>query len=265
MIDDFMESESGEADEAFDEADEAFDEADEAAEDLGEASRRRRRRGWGRYPSRTRPYGYGRPAGAVRGVGGLQVQGQNGVTRVPFPARLATAAETRRGLATQEVARRELEERLARLESRSRTQPKRDASTTGLVTLALSGGLAAWGAAEAAKTKLTLGNWTKQTQTDAALVVSLTQIAMTGAKLATAQRYARTGFGTTADIYSVGFVLLYAFGKLHQPGTLRHAATHELMLKDLVNANPGDDYILDNGDEYVVLLTATNTKVARKL
>ena len=51
----------------------------------------------------------------------MAVRGQDGrVRNVPFPTKLATAAETNRGLASQEVARRALDERLNRLEARFR-------------------------------------------------------------------------------------------------------------------------------------------------
>src|SRR5258708_37635313 len=87
-----------EYDEAEDwESDDAFAEADDSVEDLGERAQRRRGRN-GRY----------RPG---RGVRGMTVRDGDGRARnVAFPARLATAAETNRGLASQEVARRGLEE-----------------------------------------------------------------------------------------------------------------------------------------------------------
>src|SRR5262245_55500369 len=79
------------------ESDEAIAEAEDSAEDIGERARRRRYYA-GRRRSHYRP---------GRGVRGIAVRGQDGRTRhVPFPAKLATADETNRGLATQEVGRR---------------------------------------------------------------------------------------------------------------------------------------------------------------
>ncbi|MBV9359725.1 MAG: hypothetical protein JO023_29795 [Chloroflexi bacterium] len=279
MIEDLMESDTGEfegeSEGEFAESEEGFDEAEEGAEDLGEAARRRRRRGQRRYYGRSRPYpGYGRAPGTVNGVGGLRVRGQNGqVTRLPFPAPLATAAETRRGLATQEVARRELEDRLSQLEARARRGPSRDASSSGLVTLALGGGLATWGLVEASKSGsgLSLGSWTKQTPTEAALVVSLTQLATSGARIATYHRYARSGFGITGDVAAAGFVLLYAFGALHQPHTVIDAQDPADIQRQLTSAQPGDRFVIvkagspDYGDEYAVVLTSAGTKVVRKV
>src|ERR1700681_4370308 len=97
-------AEADEADEAS-EADEGYDEADDSVEDLGERTDRRRRR---------RPGRYHRPG---KGVGGMTMRDAAGrAQNVAFPARLATTAETNRGLAGQEAARRGLEERLNRLE-----------------------------------------------------------------------------------------------------------------------------------------------------
>src|SRR5215813_9781934 len=120
----FVESlgvESDEADDAW-EADEGYDEADDSVEDLGERTRQQRRRR--RYANnRYRP---------GRGVRGMTMRDADGRARnVAFPARLATTAETNRGLASQEVARRALEERIDRLEARNRQQLKNGASVSG--------------------------------------------------------------------------------------------------------------------------------------
>ena len=87
-----------ESDEAEDwESDEAFDESEDSFEDIGERSARQRRRARARL-SRFRP---------GRGVRGMTVRDADGRARnVAFPAKLATADETNRGLATQEVALR---------------------------------------------------------------------------------------------------------------------------------------------------------------
>src|ERR1700760_1830288 len=85
MVVDSLGVESDEADEAW-ESDEGFMEADDSVEDFGEAQRGRRR------PNRRRP--------AVRGVRGMTMRDADGRARnVAFPARLATTAETNRGLA----------------------------------------------------------------------------------------------------------------------------------------------------------------------
>jgi hypothetical protein len=99
MAEEMIEDVAWESDEAEDwESDEALAEAEESTEDIGERARRRRRR-----------RRYYRPG---RGVQGITVRGQDGrVRNMPFPTKLATAAETNRGLANQEIARRALEER----------------------------------------------------------------------------------------------------------------------------------------------------------
>src|SRR5215470_8837689 len=101
-----------ESDEAeYWESDEAIAESDESAEDIGERVRRRR--------------GSRRPFQPARGVQGIAVRDQaGGVRNLAFPKRLATAAETNRGLANQEMARRELAERLDRLEAKRRKDLK---------------------------------------------------------------------------------------------------------------------------------------------
>jgi len=263
MIEDLMmESETGETEGEFAEVDEGYDEAEE---DLGEAWRRGRRRGSRPYYGRSRP-NYGRRR--VNGVSGLKVPGRNGeMTSVPFPAKVATAAETNRALATHEVARHELEERLERLESRARTQPKRDAATSGLVTLALGGGLATWGVVEASNSGgLSLGNWAKQTQADAAVVVSLAQLATSGAKVATNHRYIRSGFGIAGDVFAAGFVLLYSFGKLHQPATLTVVNRLEGLDDAVKKGHVGDHYlVLENHSEYVAIRASDGELVPKQL
>src|SRR5580692_6595650 len=121
-----MDSVSWESDEAFDtEADEALD-GEDYGEDFGEATSSR---------SRRRQRGAYRPG---RGVQGISLRNQEGQVRhVPFPKKLATVEETNRGLASQESARRALDERLQRLEGKYKGQYKRDSTATGAVTLAL--------------------------------------------------------------------------------------------------------------------------------
>jgi hypothetical protein len=207
MAEAMIEDVAWESDEAEDwESDEALAEAEDSAEDIGERARRRRRR-----------RRYYRPG---RGVQGIAVRGQDGrVRNVPFPTKLATAAETNRGLANQEVARRALEERLDRLEARFRVQQKNDSSASGLVTLAIGGGLTAYGVIQAAKktTGSRLGNWVAEDSTWMATLVSVTQIATSGAKLVINGQYHRSGIGIAADILAAAQIATYAFGSLYKP------------------------------------------------
>jgi hypothetical protein len=191
-----------ESDEAQDwESDEAFAESDESAEDLGEAARRRPRRKSHYLPA--------------RGVRGITLRGPDGVRNVSFPTKLATTTETNRGLATQELARRSLEERLDRFEARLRVQQKSDVSATGLVTLAIGGGLTFWGAARASEQQgFTFNSWASQGPTQVAALVSATQLATTGAKLAMSGHYSRSAFGIAADAFAVAQLAAFAFGSL---------------------------------------------------
>ena len=111
--------------------------------------------------------------------------------RKAIPTKMATVAETNRGLASQELARRGLDDRLDRLESRFRGQQKKDVATRGVVALAISGGLSAIGAFQAANqpSGSALANWASQGVTKMAAVVSATQLATSGAKLAINGRY----------------------------------------------------------------------------
>ena len=103
---------------------------------------------------------------------------------VRFPAKLPTTAEVNRGLASQEMGRRALEEKLGRLERQLGRQVKNDAAITGLVTLAIGGGLTAFGAVKAAEeTTNKFNSWANQGSTQIASVVSATQLATTAAKL----------------------------------------------------------------------------------
>lgn len=248
MIEDIlMESDTGEAEEGdFGEMDDAFGEAEDSADDLGESSRRRRRAAARRYY---------RPS---RGVTGMRLRGQDGKIRsLPFPTKLATAEETNRGLATQEVARRALAERLDRMELRLKSQQKKDAAASGLVTLFLGGGLATVGIVGASHDKggLGLGTWAARKEADAAALVSLTQVATSGAKLAINGRYHRSGFGVAADIFSVGLIAVYSLGKFHKPKNTIAAHGQAEIKAALANATEGDIIIdtSDNNREYVVI------------
>jgi hypothetical protein len=189
-----------ESDEAEDwESDEFFAESDESAEDIGERARRNRNR------RRRR----------VRGVSGVRLRGPDGVRNVPFPAKLATATETNRGLAS-------LGGRLDRIENGVRSQHRNDSSITGIVTLILGGGLSVWGAVEASRQSgFSFGNWAKQPQSQMAALASVSQIATSGAKLAIHRRYPRAGLGIAADIFSVAQLAAFAFGSLHKPSSFR--------------------------------------------
>lgn len=206
MVAEMIEDIDWESDEAEDwESDEAFAEAEDSAEDIGERARRRRQQ---------RSF---RPG---RGVQGLKVRRPGGgVQRVPFPAPLATAAETNRGLAKQEVARRALAERLNRLEVRARALQKNDSSISGFVTLTLGGGLTAFSVIQAAKKPggSLLQKVAAEPSSKTAAVLSAAQLAATGAKLVINKRYHRSGIGMAADIFAAAQLGTFAFGSLHTP------------------------------------------------
>jgi hypothetical protein len=200
MIEDF----AGESDEALDtEADEAIAEAEDSAEAVND-----------RWRSRRRPGGFYRPG---RGVQGITLRNQDGrVRNVPFPTKLATVAETNRGLATQEVARRALDDRLDRLEARFRVQQKRDSSVSGVVSLAIGVPLTAIGVFHAANQPAgsRLGVWASQEVTKIAAVTSATQLATTAAKLAFNYRYSRSGVVIAADVFAALQLTVFAFGSM---------------------------------------------------
>jgi len=197
-----------ESDEAEDwESDEALGESDEGVEDIGERTRRRHRGPQSRY----------RPG---RGVQGIVMRGQDGRARnVRFPAKLATAEETNRGLAGQELGRRALEEKVARLEKKFGLGQKNDSAVTGLVTLGIGGALVAHGAIKAAEqtSGSKLGNWADQRSTEMATIVSVTQLATSGAKLVINGRYHRSGIGIAADIFAAAQIATFAFGSFSTP------------------------------------------------
>lgn len=209
-----------ESDEAeYWESDEAIAEADESAEDIGERARRRRR-----YRSRSQPR---RPFQPARGVQGIAVRGQNGkVSNLPFPKRLATAAETNRGLANQEMARRELADRVNDLEARRRKDLKNAGQATGLVSLVMIGGLAGYGAIQAIKQTegSKFEHWVKQPSTQMATVASATQLVGSGASYIFTGGYHGGAVRIAADAVSAVQILAYAFGSFYtQTPTTRHA------------------------------------------
>jgi hypothetical protein len=201
-----------ESDESEDwESDEAFAESEDSVEDIGEARRRRRQR---RANARSR---MARPN--VRGVQGVRVSGPSGTQSLRFPAKLATAAETNRGLASQEAARREIEGRLNRLETRSRALQKKDSSVTGLVTLAIGGGLAGFGAIQSARKVggSRLQKWAAEPSTKTAALVSASQLAMSGARVVVKGGYNSSGIGMAADVFAAAQLAAFAFGSLNKP------------------------------------------------
>jgi len=198
--------ENWEADDAAEnwEADDAYGEAEDSAEDIGERVRQR-------------PQRPGRRFQPGRGVNGMVVRGPDGRPRnVPFPAKLATAAETNRGLASQEAGRRALAQRLDRLEARNLGNIKKDAAITGAVTLGIGGGLTAYGIFKTAgqDTGFQLHDWANRESTQIAAVVSATQLATSGAKLLINGRYHRSGIGIAADIFSALQIATFAFASL---------------------------------------------------
>ena len=139
---------------------------------------------------------------------------------VAFPAKLATADETNRGLATQEVARRALEQRLDRLETRGMQQQKNGSAISGIVTLLIGGGLTAFSLFKASQSTSTGSTFSKWAQEDMAKVATLTsvgQIAGSGAKLLVNGRYHRSGIGMAADAFAAAQVAGFALASLSPP------------------------------------------------
>ncbi len=197
------EAEDSESDEAI----EAIAEAEDTAEEIGErrlAQRPRRR--------------WYRPG---RGVQGIRMRGPDGMVRqIPFPRKLATAAETNRGLARQEVGRRALEGRLDRHETRLRAQQKNDSSVSGVVTLLIGGGLTAWSlikASQQAGGGSLFGNWVSQDTAKMATLASVSQITTTGARWLINGRYHGSGVGMAADAFATVQVAGFAIAWLYQP------------------------------------------------
>lgn len=247
MVAEMIEDIDWESDEAADwESDEAFAEAEDSAEDIGERARRRRQQ------RRFRP---------VRGRQGITVNRPGGgVQRVPFPAPLATAAETNRGLANQEVARRALAQRLNRLETRQ----KNDSSISGLVTLTIGGGLTAFGAIKAAgqPTGTRLADWAARDSTRTATVVAGAQLATSAAKLVINGRYHRSGIGITADIFSAAQLAAFAFASFHKPEEATGADS--VVQADQIKGNVGIGTVIvvrKGGPAFRVVMGANNERL----
>jgi len=257
-----------ESDEAQDwESDEAFAESDESAEDLGEAARRR--------PRRRSPYLRDLRDSRARGVRGMTLRGPDGAVRnVSFPTKLATAAETNRGLATQELARQNLEERFDRFEARRRVDQRNDASTIGLVTLAIGGGLTLLGAVGAAKATPagkggTFNSWASQNATQIASSVSATQLAITGAKFALTGKYTRSPFGFAGDVFAVAQLAAFAFGSF-PTNSLRSStkvlATREDLNNTLQQLNPFDVVVTGSDNKtWEIVADNSGTKFYREI
>jgi hypothetical protein len=235
-----------ESDESEDiESDEAITDAEDSVEDIGE---RARRRGKGHYRK-------------VRGVRGMVLRGQDGRPRnVPFPTKLATTEETNRGLAGQEIARRAVETRLDRVETRFRAQLKKDSATSGLVFLALGVPLTAWGAIKPTQTGSSrLGNWAAEGTTKAAAFASATQLATSGAKLMISGQYLRSGIGVAADVFASAQLAAFAFGSMHKPEQLRFFATREAARNALAVLRNGERVMVGVADEQFKILQVITT------
>ena len=207
-----MESVPFESDESEDsESDESFIEASDSDEDYGEARSSRAAR---------RARRLNRYLPVRRGVNGMRVRGPDGQVRnLPFPTKLATAAETNSGLASLEVGRRALATRVDKLEDGLRMAPKKDGTASGAVYLAIGGGLTAWSLFQTSKgdqTKPFFKRYSEQETAKMATLASATQLATSGAKWLTNGRYHRSGVGMTADAVSVLQILAFTYGSLSE-------------------------------------------------
>lgn len=207
----FMESAAYESDEADGgESDESVIEAEDSVEDLGEARPNR-----GRRPNRISRY---QPA---RGVNGVRFRGPDGQLRnLPFPTKLATAAETNRGLASQEIGRRALSDRLEKLEGGIKVSQKKEGAVTGSVYLAIGGGLTAWSlfqASQRAAGTSFMTAWVEEDTAKMATLASATQVVTSGARWLINGRYHRSGIGMVADIVSLVQLAGFTFGSIYTP------------------------------------------------
>jgi hypothetical protein len=261
MVIDSLGIESDEADEAW-ESDEAFMEADDSVEDLGEARQRRRGRGRGR----TNAYRRG------TGVRGMTVRDAAGSRSFAFPERLATTAETNRGLASQELARRALEQRIERLETRNRNQLKNGAAISGIVTLGIGGGLtaislfkAAEGTGPATQNKTVLSRWADQETAKMATLSSVTQLATTGATMLVGGRYHHSGIGIAADAFAAVQIAGYTLATLlpSSSGGMRFTAVDNEAQLNTAATSPGaaiGDYVFaKNENAWFVLAQNSST------
>src|SRR5882757_2776778 len=254
--------EADEADEAW-ESDEGYDEADDSVEDLGERTDPRQRRRYGRGRGRGQHQGRYRPG---RGVRGMRLPDASGRARnVAFPAPLATTAETNRGLAGQEAARRALEERLNRLETRSRTQQKNTSSISGIVTLLLGGGLTAFSLFKANQDKgsgTLFNKWSDENTAEMATLTSVAQLATTGATMLVNGRYHRSGIGMAADAFAALQIPGFAVASIPPSTSLsKHTVVTSTDGLPVVAASPG---AVDGDLVYVDAQTASQWYVLSK-
>jgi hypothetical protein len=205
-----LESVPWESDESEDsESDESFIESEDSDEDFGEARSSRASR------ARRRVNRY---LPVKRGVNGVKFRGPDGQVRnLPFPTKLATAAETNRGLASQEVGRRALAQRLEKVETGMRVQQKKDSAATGSVYLAIGGGLTAWSLFQASQRPAGtpfFSSWAAEDTAKMATLASASQLATSGAKWLINGQYHRSGVGMVADALSVAQIVAFTFGSL---------------------------------------------------
>jgi len=184
------------------------------------------------------------------------MRGPGGTSQtVRFPAPLATAEQTNRHIATQDAARRALEERLERLETKYRAQMKTDSAITGFATLGIGGILTAYGIFQSASQTANgsrLGDWASRESTHIAAVVSATQLATTLAKV-TMRGYPRSYVHAAADIFSVLQLSAFAFASFYKPGQIRAADDFDAATKDMANVQPGTLYVVkDTGNVFEV-------------
>jgi len=236
-----------ESEDAIYESEDAIAEGEDSVEDVGEATRRKQ------------PKKYFRPG---RGVQGISLRNQDGrVRNVPFPTKLATVDETNKGLASADLARRALGNRLDQLEARFKMQQKRDTSITGSVALLLGGGLTALGAIEAAKQSggATLGSWAAEGTTQMATLVSVTQLATSGVKFAMNGRYHRNGIGMAADIFSLAQIATFAYGTFKQQPSYTPVPDKKTADAQAASAAKGTLFVTqDTGQVYQVVVGANN-------
>src|SRR5262249_40735434 len=157
--------------------------------------------------------------------------------------------------------------------ARLRVQQKSDVSATGLVTLVIGGGLTFWGAARASQQGFTFHKWADENPTKIAALVSATQLATTGAKLAMTGHYSRSAFGTTADAFAVAQLAAFAFGSL-STGTGMSSGkrpivvhgTQEAIGPKLPDLKPNDVVLTDNDHQtWEIILDNNNNKTWRAL
>jgi hypothetical protein len=186
----------------------------------------------------------------VPGRGGLPA------TTLRFPQRVATAAQTNRGMGA-------LLQRLDRLEARSQIQTKNENSTTGLVYLIIAGGLTGYGVYKVSGNNSTskLVDWSNEKSTEMAALASATQLATTGVRLATTGRYSFSVGGTGADAVAVTQLALFAFARLRT--TERKPYVKNTLDKDALNDFSDGNLVYDDtAKKLMVVVETTNGKFA---